>query len=73
MTNIGLRVKILIEKSLNYRIRQTHNQKIPYYLVVGKQELVDKKLKLTYTYSPIKKNEELVEKELYEKLKEKNT
>jgi threonyl-tRNA synthetase len=67
-----LRVKIFTEKTLNYRIRQIYKKKIPYYLVVGKEEIEKKMLKLTYTYLP---NEitELTEKELYNKLEERNS
>ena len=72
LTSIDLRAKIIVEKTLNYRIRQNYRQKIPYYLVVGKKELEEKKLKLTYTYSSTKETEELEEKELHEKLKEKS-
>jgi len=65
-----LRIKIFTEKTLNYRIRQTYKKKIPYYLVIGKEEIEKKVLKLTYTYLP---NQiiELTEKELYNKLEEK--
>jgi len=67
LTKNNLRVKILAEKSLNYRIRQIYKKRIPYYLVIGKEEIQSKKMKLIYTYSP---NEisELTENEMLEKL-----
>ncbi|CAI2189866.1 9465_t:CDS:2, partial [Funneliformis geosporum] len=34
----NLRVKVQSEKSLNYRIRQVYRKRIPYYLVIGKEE-----------------------------------
>jgi len=64
-------VKILSEKSLNYRIRQVYQKKIPYYLVIGKEEVKTKILKLIYTYQE-GKTEELTEKELYNKLNQEN-
>lgn len=67
----NFRIKIFGEKSLNYRIRQTHQKKIPYYLVIGKQEVTKKILKLVYSYQP-NKISELSEVELYIKLKEEN-
>ena len=64
-------MKIFAEKSLNYRIRQIYKKKIPYYLVIGKEEIKTKILKLIYTYQE-EKSEELTEKELYNKLKKEN-
>ena len=64
-------MKILSEKSLNYRIRQVYQKKIPYYLVIGKEEVKTKILKLIYTYQE-GKTEELTEKELYNKLNQEN-
>jgi threonyl-tRNA synthetase len=63
----NLRVKIMTEKTLNYRIRQVYKKKIPYYLVVGKEEVAKNILKLIFAYSP-NREEELKEKELVEKL-----
>ncbi|CAJ0832425.1 9721_t:CDS:10, partial [Entrophospora sp. SA101] len=69
----NLRVKIISKKTLGYRINEVYQKKIPYYLVIGKEELKTKRLKLIYTYQE-GKTEELTEKELYNKLKkEKNT
>lgn len=69
LTNTNFRVKIFSEKSLNYRIREIYNKKIPYYIVIGKEELEKKTLKLIYTYSPNEVSE-LSEKELFTKLEE---
>ena len=66
-----MRAKILSEKSLNYRIRQIYQKKIPYYLVIGEEEVKTKILKLTYTYQE-GKTEELIEKKLYNKLNQEN-
>lgn len=72
LTCADLRVKIFSEKSLNYRIRQeVYKKKIPYYLVIGKEEIEKKILKLVYTYLP-NEVEELDEKELCEKLQREN-
>jgi len=65
-------VKILSEKSLNYRIRQVYQKKIPYYLVIGKEELKEKTLKLIYNYQQGKIEELLTEKELVSKLGKEN-
>lgn len=62
-----LRSEIWNEKTLNYRIKQVHLKKIPYYLVIGKEEIEKKKLKLVCTYFLNKVNE-LTENELFEKL-----
>jgi len=67
LTSLNLRAKIISEKSLNYRIREIYKKKIPYYLVIGKEEVEKNILKLIYTYLP-NKVEELTEKELYNKL-----
>jgi len=66
-----LRAKILSEKSLNYRIRQVYQKKIPYYLVIGEEEAKTKILKLTYTYQEGKING-LTQEELYNKLNQEN-
>jgi len=71
LNEADIRVKILAEKSLNYRIRQVYRKKTPYYLVIGKEETEKKILKLIYTYQE-GKIEELTEKELYNKLKAEN-
>ncbi|RHZ37142.1 threonine--tRNA ligase [endosymbiont GvMRE of Glomus versiforme] len=63
----------LPEKQIKYQIKQTYIKKIPYYLVVGKEEIKNEKLKLTYTYSSPKKEIELTENELLEKLKLENS
>ena len=65
-------MKIFWEKSLNYRIRQVYQKKIPYYLVIGKEELKEKKLKLIYNYQVEKIEELLTEKELVSKLGKEN-
>jgi len=65
-------VKLFWEKSLNYRIRQVYQKKIPYYLVIGKEELKEKKLKLIYNYQVEKIEELLTEKELVSKLGKEN-
>lgn len=57
LKKVDLRVKIIAEKTLNYRIRQIYRKKIPYYLVIGKEEIVTKKLKLITTFQPQEKNE----------------
>jgi len=63
----NLRVKIMTEKTLNYRIRQVYKKKIPYYLVVGKEEVAKNILKLIFTYSPAPE-EKLEKEELIKKL-----
>ena len=68
LTDIGIRAKILTKKTLNYRIRQVYQKKIPYYLAIGEREIKEQKLKLVYAYSA----EQIVElsmDELSEKLK----
>jgi threonyl-tRNA synthetase len=67
----NLRAKILAKKTLNYRVNQIYQKKIPYYLVIGKGELEKKTTKLIYTYLP-NSSEELTEKELTEKLVKEN-
>ena len=62
-----LRAKIFSEKSLNYRIRQIYKKKIPYYLVIGKEEIKENILKLMHIYLP-NQEEKVKEKELIEKL-----
>jgi len=71
LTKSDLRVKIFSEKSLNYRIRRVYKKKIPYYLVIGREEIEKKILKLVYSYSP-NQEENLEEKELLKKLTEEN-
>ena len=71
LTKNNLRAKILSEKSLNYRIRQVYQKKIPYYLVIGEEEAKTKILKLTYTYQEGKING-LTQEELYNKLNQEN-
>lgn len=71
LTKNNFRIKILSEKSLNYRIREICKNKIPYYLVIGKEEVKNKTLKLVNTYSE-NKITELSEEELYKKIKEDN-
>jgi len=66
----NLRVKIMTEKTLNYRIRQVYKKKIPYYLVIGKEEVEKKILKLIYTYLVDIVNE-VKEEELFNLIKEK--
>ena len=52
LTNCNLRVKTLESKTtLNYRLRQVYQQKIPYYLVIGSQEVASQELKLVSTSS----------------------
>jgi len=63
----NFRSEIWQEKTLNYRIKQTYKKKIPYYLVIGSEEIKTKELKLVYTYSPNTANK-LTENELIEKL-----
>jgi len=36
---------------LGYSIKKTHQKKIPYYLVIGKEEIKTKKMKLHHVYS----------------------
>ncbi|RHZ37045.1 threonine--tRNA ligase [endosymbiont GvMRE of Glomus versiforme] len=63
----------LPEKTLKYQINQIYTKKIPCYLVIGKKEIENEKLKLTYAHSSPKKEVELTEKELLEKLKLENS
>ncbi|WNE40376.1 MAG: Threonine--tRNA ligase [Mycoplasmataceae bacterium] len=65
-----LRAKIFAKKSLNYRINQVYQKKIPYYLVIGRDELRDEALKLIYTYS--KDEQEMIKEEVIKKLVQKN-
>jgi threonyl-tRNA synthetase len=71
LTQIDLRVKIFSKEKLKYRILQTYQKKIPYYLVVGMNELEKKMLKLTKVYHR-GEEEFLSEKDLYSKLKQEN-
>jgi threonyl-tRNA synthetase len=64
----NLRAKIFFKKKLKDRIRQMYQKKIPCYLVVGKEELEKKILKLIYTYQE-GRVEELVDKELCDRFK----
>ena len=57
LKEVDLRVKIFSKKRLQNRIPQMYQKKIPYYLVIGKEELESGKLKLTNTYLLRKKNE----------------
>lgn len=66
----NLRSKIWDTKTLNYRIRQVHQKKIPYYLVIGQEEVTKKILKLVYTYQD--KIMPLTEQQLYDKLQTEN-
>lgn len=70
ITTNNLRVKIFAKKSLNYRINQVYQKKIPYYLVIGRDELRNESLKLIYTYS--KDEEEMIKEEMIKKLVKKN-
>ena len=71
LTKNNFRIKILSEKSLNYRTREICKNKIPYYLVIGKEEVKNRMLKLVNAYSE-NKIIELSEEELYRKIKEDN-
>ena len=64
----NLRVEILSRKTLKNRIHQIYQRKIPYYLVIGKEEMKKKTLKLTCTYQTNKTSELSIEK-LVKKLK----
>jgi threonyl-tRNA synthetase len=66
----NLRAKIFAKKSLSYRINQIYQKKIPYYLVIGRDELQKEALKLIYTYS--KEEEEMIKEEMIKKLVKKN-
>lgn len=70
LTKNNLRAKIFAKKSLNYRINQTYQKKVPYYLVVGKDELQKEVLKLIYTY--LKSEEEMTKERLVKKLVKQN-
>jgi len=37
----NIRVKLMRDKTLNYRIKEIHNKKIPYYFVMGEREIKD--------------------------------
>ncbi|WNE41048.1 MAG: Threonine--tRNA ligase [Mycoplasmataceae bacterium] len=71
LTKKNLRVKIFSKKTLNYRINQIYQKKIPYYLVIGKDELKKDKIKLIYTYLP-NGSEEITQTELINKLAKEN-
>jgi threonyl-tRNA synthetase len=71
LTENNLRVKIISKKTIGYRISEIYQKKIPYYLVIGKDEVKEKRLKLTYTYLE-NNSEELTEEELFNKLKKAN-
>jgi len=64
----NFRSEIWQEKTLNYRIKQTYKKKIPYYLVIGSEEIKTGELKLVYTYLP-NSISKLTESELLKKLK----
>jgi threonyl-tRNA synthetase len=70
LEGVGLRVKIFSKKKLEKRIPQVYQKKIPYYLVVGQEEVKTEILKLTYIFPKEKEEELLTEKELYNKLKQ---
>ena len=67
LEEIGLRVKIFSKDKLRDRIRQMYQKKVPYYLVIGGQEIEKKILRLINVYQGGEK-EEINEKELYNKL-----
>lgn len=56
LEQIGLRTKIFSKGKVEKRALQMYQKKIPYYLVVGEQELGNEKLKLTNTYLLRKEN-----------------
>lgn len=66
----NLRSKVWDAKTLNYRIRQVHQKKIPYCLVIGQEEVAKKILKLVCTYQD--KIMPLTEQQLYDKLQTEN-
>jgi len=45
------RSEIWSDETLGYSIKKTHQKKIPYYLVIGKEEIKTKKMKLHHVYS----------------------
>ncbi|CAI2161757.1 1317_t:CDS:2 [Funneliformis geosporum] len=67
LAEIGVRVKIFSKKKLKDRIRQMYRKKIPHYLVIGKEELKTKILKLVDAYQE-GRMEELTERELVNKI-----
>jgi threonyl-tRNA synthetase len=71
LNEADIRVKIFSKKKLKDRIRQMYQKKIPYYLVIGKQEVEKNILKVMYTYQE-GKGETMSQKELYNKLKKEN-
>ena len=71
LEKIDLRAKIFSKKKWQSYIPQIYQKKIPYYLVIGEEELEKKKLKLINAYQE-GKEEELTEEELYNKLREEN-
>ena len=63
-----IRVKILSEKSLNYRIRETYKKLINFYFLIGNEEIGRKIIKLQKVYE---QTEESIEIEfLAKKIKE---
>ena len=62
LEKIGLRVKIFSKGRVEKRAFQMYQKKIPYYLVIGKQEVEKNALKLINTYQE-GKEEEINQKE----------
>lgn len=71
LEKIGLRVKIFSKDKLPKRVHQMYQKKIPYYLVIGEQELEKNILKLINVYRR-GEEEKVNEKELYNRLKKEN-
>jgi len=67
----SLRSEIWQKKTLNYLIKKIHEKKIPFYVVIGKEELENKKLNLKHAYHA-GETRELTEKELINKLNQEN-
>jgi len=61
----------LPKKTLDYRIKQTHKKKIPFYVVIGKEEVSNKNLAV-HTYDKLGKPSILTKEELIERLQAEN-
>ena len=62
-------MKIFLEKKLKKRIYQVYQQKIPYYILIGREEMEKKYVKIVSTYQAGKVIEMTIE-DLVKKMRE---
>jgi len=74
LIRLNLRVEVWNHKTIGHRISQVHQKKVPYHLIIGKEELKTKKIKLVNNRLTDKNQENLTisEEELCERLKKEN-